>query len=64
MHVLHNHVVLKTKWREQEMQASGRIHYTKKFTHYTVDQAEDILSGVLEVDERRDRNSSSLIRAH
>ena len=46
------------------MQASGRILHNKKFTHYTVDQAEDILSGVLEVDERRDRNSSSLIRAH
>ena len=60
LHVIKGVVILKTKWRTQKLHG-GRICYKKKFTHYNVDQAQDILSGVLDVDERLDRDRSNEI---
>ena len=57
LHVIKGTVVLKTKWRVQKLHG-GHTYYQKKFTHYTVEQAQDILSGVLDVNERQDRNRS------
>ena len=57
LHVIKGTVVLKTKWRVQKLHG-GHTYYQKKFTHYTVEQAKDILNGVLGVDERQDRHRS------
>ena len=62
LHVIKGSVILKTKWRAQNLHgAGGRTCYRKKFTHYNVEQAEDILSGVLDIDERLDRDRSNEI---
>ena len=42
-----------------EYPIGGQVYYLKKFTHYTVDQAEAILAGLVDVDEDRQAQDRS-----
>ena len=59
LHVVKDIVYLKTKWRQQNIGIGGQVYYVKKFTHYTVDQAEAILAGLVDVDEDRQAQDRS-----
>ena len=53
LHVIKEVVYLKTKWRQQHIGIGGQPYYVQRFTHYTGDQAEAILAGLVDVDEDR-----------
>ena len=59
LHVIKDIVYLKTKWRQQNIGIGGEVYYVKRFTHYTVDQAEAILAGLVDVDEDRQAQDRS-----
>ena len=59
LHVIKEEVYLKTKWRQQHTDIGGQHYYTHRFTHYTVDQAEAIMAGLMDVDEDREARDRS-----